>query len=107
MPKLLFIVFLSFIGVIGDTLLKAAGTGFKIRAGLFIAGVLIYSSTAIGWYFALKHVKMTEVGSVYGVSTILMLTAVSYFIFNEAMGMREVLGILAGILSIVLLARFA
>lgn len=47
------------------------------------------------------------VGAIYGVGAILFLAVIGVFFFDESLNAYEVIGIISGILSIVLLVKFA
>ena len=41
----------------------------------FYIGFVLYASTAFGWVFVMKHLKLATIGVVYSVSMVLLLTA--------------------------------
>jgi drug/metabolite transporter (DMT)-like permease len=101
------IVCLSGIGVFGDLLLKLSGHSDKpVDLRLLSAGILIYAVTGIGWFYALKQINLASVGALYAVTTVLFLTILSMSYFKEGFNIREIIGILMGIISLCLLARF-
>lgn len=105
---ILLIVLLSLVGVIGDYYIKLSGSTAKfVEFKWFIAGFLLYAFTAFGWFFAMKQVKLSVLGAVYGVSTVIFLTFVSVYYFKESLNSAEIVGIVMAIASIVLLSRFA
>jgi drug/metabolite transporter (DMT)-like permease len=98
----------SAFGVVGDYFLKLASaepTWFKSK--WFYVGFLIYASTAFGWVFVMKHLKLATVGVVYSVSMILLLTVIGAVAFRESLNYAEMLGIAMAVGSLVLLMRFA
>src|ERR1035437_9679623 len=105
----LIIVGLSLIGVIGDYFIKLAGNDPTRYIDLkwFLIGLIVYSSTAIGWLFVMTHIKLGTLGVIYGVTTLVALTLVGVFFFKERLNFYEIVGIIAGLSSIVLLSRFA
>lgn len=104
----LVIIGLSLIGVLGDYFIKLAGINQNkyIELKWFIVGFLIYSSTAIGWFFVMKHIKLSTLGVIYGVTTVIALTLVGILFFKEHLSIYEIIGIIAGVSSIILLSRF-
>ncbi len=101
-------VLLALVGVLGDSFIKESGLGPRfINWKIFIVGLLIYSSTAFGWFFVLKNVKLSTLGAFYAVTTVLALALVSVFYFKEALNVYELVGIILAIGSLILLARFA
>jgi len=99
---------LSVVTVLGDALVKQASlqnafSGWKILT----IGALIYGLTAFGWFFVMRKIKLSTVGVLYGVSCIILLALLSIFYFKEKITSIELLGILLGIVSIVILYRFS
>jgi small multidrug resistance pump len=98
----------SAVGVVGDYFLKlASGEPVWYRSKWFYVGFLVYASTAFGWVFVMKHLKLATIGVVYSVSMILLLTAIGVLGFGEKLSGTEVLGMAMAIGSLVLLMRFA
>jgi multidrug transporter EmrE-like cation transporter len=98
---------LSLIGVIGDMFIKLSGSKKTIDVKFLVLGIIIYASTAFGWFYVMKHIKLSTLGVVYAISTIIFLTLVSIFCFNERINYFEIIGIMLAIVSIIILARFA
>src|SRR4051812_7909323 len=98
----------SAVGVLGDYLLKlASARPNPLRSGWFYVGFAVYASTAFGWVFVMRHLKLATIGVVYSVSMILLLTAVGSLAFRETLNAYEIAGLLMAIGSLVLLMRFA
>lgn len=70
-------------------------------------GFALYASTAFGWVFVMRHLKLGTISVVYSVSMVLLLTAVGVLVFKESLNLYEVAGILLALASLVLLMRFA
>jgi drug/metabolite transporter (DMT)-like permease len=105
---LLVTVGFSAVGVLGDFLLKlASGQKAPLRSGWFYLGFAVYASTAFGWVYVMRHLKLATIGVVYSVSMILLLTAVGAIAFRESLSAAEVAGIAMAVGSLVLLMRFA
>ena len=99
---------LSMVGVAGDFFIKLAGIGKKyIELQWFVLGFCIYASTAFGWFFVMKHLKLSTLGVVYAISTVLFITTVGIFYYKESLSAYEMAGIVLGIISLLLMARFA
>ena len=97
----------SALGVLGDYFLKlASGRAAPLRSGVFLVGFLIYSSTAFGWVFVMRHLKLATVSVVYSMSMILLLTGLGVLVFREPLSLREGFGLVLAIASLVLLVRF-
>jgi drug/metabolite transporter (DMT)-like permease len=98
----------SLVGVLGDYLLKLASSRENpLRSGWFYLGFAVYASTAFGWVFVMRHLKLATIGVVYSVSMILLLTAIGVTAFREPLTAAEVAGLVMAIGSLVLLIRFA
>ena len=104
----LIVIGLSLIGVLGDYFIKLSGnSNIKyIDLKLFLIGLIVYSSTAVGWFFVMKHIKLGTLGGIYGVTTVIDLTIIGVTVFKEHLNIYEIVGIIAGVSSIILLSRF-
>ena len=98
----------SAVGVVGDYFLKQASEKeHSLKSIWFYIGLAVYASTAIGWVFAMKHLKLATIGVVYSISMILLLTALGVVFFRESLNYYEIAGLVMAIASLVLLVRFA
>jgi small multidrug resistance pump len=98
----------SAVGVIGDYLLKLASERENpLKSGTFYLGFAVYASTAFGWVYVMRHLKLATTGAVYSVSMILLLTAVGVAAFRQPLNAPEVVGLAMAVGSLVLLMRFA
>lgn len=107
LPVLVTVAF-SLVGVLGDYFLKLASQrGHPLRTGWFYVGFALYASTAFGWVFVMKHLKLATISVLYSVSMVLFLTVVGTLVFREALKPLEMVGIVLALASLVLLVRFA
>jgi small multidrug resistance pump len=98
----------SVIGVVGDYFLKLASTREQpLRTGWFYLGFVLYASTAFGWVFVMRHLKLATISVLYSVSMVLLLTAVGVMVFRESLNYFELAGIVLAVASLMLLMRFA
>jgi drug/metabolite transporter (DMT)-like permease len=98
----------SVIGVLGDYFLKLASSREEsLKSGWFYLGFALYASTAFGWVFVMKHLKLATISIVYSVSMMLLLTVVGVVLFRESLNYYEVAGFVLAVASLVLLMRFA
>jgi drug/metabolite transporter (DMT)-like permease len=98
----------SAVGVVGDYLLKrASALANPLKSRWFYLGFAVYASTAFGWVFVMRHLKLATIGVVYSISMILLLTGVGIVFFRESLSAYEVAGLALAIASLVLLVRFA
>lgn len=101
-------ILLSFYGVVGDFFIKLSGNGPKfVELHWFIIGLLIYASSAFGWFYVMKHVKLATLGVFFAVSTVLFLLIFGVYYFKESLNYFEIAGIILAIVSLILLGRFA
>src|SRR6188474_3089758 len=98
----------SVIGVLGDYFLKlASGREQPLRTSWFYLGFALYASTAFGWVFVMKHLKLATISVVYSVSMVVLLTAIGLLFFHESLSYYEIAGLVMAIASLILLVRFA
>ena len=98
----------SMIGVLGDYFLKLASTRVQpLRTGWFYLGFVLYASTAFGWVYVMRHLKLATISVLYSVSMVLLLTAVGVVVFRESLNHFELAGIVLAVASLILLMRFA
>ena len=98
----------SVIGVLGDYFLKvASGREHPLRTGWFYLGFALYASTAFGWVFVMRYLKLGTISVIYSVCMVLFLTGVGVIVFRETLNAYEITGLVLAIASLVLLMRFA
>ena len=112
MPKptlaILVTIAFSLIGVLGDYFLKLASErAAPLRTGWFYLGLTLYASTAFGWVFVMRHLKLATISVLYSVSMVLLLTTLGVAVFKESLNYYEIAGIALAVASLVLLTRFA
>jgi multidrug transporter EmrE-like cation transporter len=101
------IIFLAGVGVLGDYFIKLSGNGSKyILYQPFFIGMILYALTAVGWFYVMKHIKLGPLGIFYSVTTVILLALVGTIFFKEHLNIYEIVGIVLGIISIIILARF-
>jgi drug/metabolite transporter (DMT)-like permease len=105
-PAALLIVLMAVLVVTGDYSLKLASLDSDaLRNRWFVIGCVLYLLSAVGWVFALRHLKLATVGVVYALSTVLFLTLLGVAL-GESLNRYEVAGIILAAVSIELLLRF-
>jgi small multidrug resistance pump len=98
----------SLLGVLGDYFLKLASAHeHSLKTSWFYIGFVVYASTAFGWVFVMKHLKLATISVVYSVSMVVLLTAIGVVCFREALNAYEIIGLVMAIASLILLVRFA
>jgi drug/metabolite transporter (DMT)-like permease len=108
MLALLVTVAFSAVGVLGDYFLKLSSASEQpLRTRWFYIGFVVYASTAFGWVFVMRHLKLGTISVVYSISMVLLLTAIGVVFFGESLNRYELAGIVLAMTSLVLLMRFA
>ena len=108
MLALLVTIAVSVVGVLGDYFLKLSSASEQpLRTRWFYVGFAVYASTAFGWVFVMRHLKLATISVVYSISMVLLLTAVGVVLFGESLNYYELAGIILAVASLVLLMRFA
>src|SRR5271169_6085198 len=98
----------SLVGVVGDYLLKLASDAKNpLESRWFYIGFAVYATTAFGWVFVMKHLKLATIGVVYSVSMIVLLTTIGVVFFRESLNGYEIAGLVMAIGALVLLSRFS
>jgi small multidrug resistance pump len=98
----------SLLGVLGDYFLKLASAHeHSLKTVWFYIGFVVYASTAFGWVFVMKYLKLATISVVYSVSMVVLLTAIGVVFFRESLNGYEIAGLVMAIASLVLLIRFA
>jgi drug/metabolite transporter (DMT)-like permease len=94
----------SALGALGDYFLKiASAADSPLRTRAFAVGFVVYASTAFGWLFVMRHLKLATISAVYSVSMILILTGVGAAFFGETPTRTEAVGLGLAVVSLVLL----
>ncbi len=97
---------LAGVGVLGDYFIKLSGNGSKyISYPYFFTGMAVYALTAIGWFYTMKHIKLSSLGIIYSLTTVILLTIIGVLLFREKLNIYDIVGIVLGITSIFILAR--
>ncbi len=93
--------------IIGDYYIKKASmeedwSGWKLLA----VGCVLYGVSAFGFFFLMRSFKVFTVGMLHSFAVIFLSVILSLFVFNEKINAREILGLILGVASILLLVRF-
>ena len=98
------VVFLVFMTTIGDFYIKTSTSlSSPFLTWQFGVGFLLYALGAFGWFYAMKHMPLTEMGVVYSCLTIIILRLLGTFVFNEAFSTREFLGVTLAIAAVLVI----
>ena len=94
--------------VAGDYFLKrASDRAAPLATWWFLLGFVVWSSTAVGWVYVMRHLRFATLGAVYGVSSVLLLTFAGVLFLGEPLKWQEGVGIGMAVGAIVLPTRFA
>ncbi len=94
--------------VLADIFIKRASLQNSFSGWyLLILGAVIYGSTAFGWFFVMRKVKLSTLGVLYAITCVVALTLISVFYFKEKISFLEIVGIILAITSLAILSRFA
>src|SRR5437879_879412 len=92
----------SIVGVVGDYFLKlASGADKPLKSPWFFVGFVVYASTALGWVFVMRYLKLGTISVLYSVSMILLLTLMGTAWFGESLNRYELTGIALAIASLI------
>lgn len=98
----------TIIAVIGDDFIKKATLARGVSEAVYLGiAIFFYAANAIAFFFIYKNTELSSVGVYYAVSTIFLFVLSGVFLFNETISRGEILGIAFGVISVVLLSRFA
>lgn len=100
-------ILLSGVAVLADYFIKKASLLPSIWNKNLLIGATIYGLSAIGWVIVMKSMKLSTLGVIFGLSCIILVTAISVTIFHEKLSTMEVIGIIFAILSMIFLYRFS
>jgi drug/metabolite transporter (DMT)-like permease len=99
-------VVMSGVGIAGDYFLKRASERESpLFSVAFVAGLILYASTAFAWVFVMRHLKLATIGVIYSVSMVLLLAGMGVVFFGESLSRTEIVGIGLAIAALVLIAR--
>jgi drug/metabolite transporter (DMT)-like permease len=94
----------SAVGAAGDYFLKRASLqDYPLRTRAFAVGFVVYASTAFGWLFVMRYLKLATISVVYSISMIVLLAAIGAIFFGEKLSTAELVGVLLAIVALVLL----
>ena len=106
MKTALILTLIIIVTLVGDYLIKVAS---QKPAGLvtlsFIGGAVLYALPAVGWFYLMRNHSLTAIGVFYSAATILILSGLGFFVFKEAFGLREALGVSFAIAAVLIVSH--
>lgn len=104
---LLRILLLTIYTVEGDYFLKRASAHSSRFWNIdFFIGIFIYASTAFVWVMIYKSTKFSISGVLYSIMSLLIFVIIGVVMFGDKLSLLEVVGLVLGLSSIVILERF-
>jgi len=107
MINILYFIGLEVMSLLADYFIKRASlqTGFIGWKYLFMGG-FVYFLSAFGWFFLMRSFKLVTIGVFHSFAVIGLSMMLGLVVFNEKITLREIIGIILGCASILLLVRF-
>lgn len=94
--------------VLADCLFKqASGTSRPFQSPQFVVAILLQVLSAFGWVYVFRHIKLSTVGTLFSVISIVLLALVGVTVFRESLSAGELTGLVLAVIALVLLARFS
>ena len=92
--------------LVGDYLIKVASQKPSgLTTLIFFGGALLYALPAVGWFYLMRSHSLTAIGVFYSAATILILAGLGFFVFKEAFGLREALGVSLAIAAVLVVSH--
>lgn len=101
---ILWTLLISLIAIISDVVIKQAADT-KNNWYLYL-GMALYAGDAVLWWWVYRYAKFSTVAIIYALFTILLSIIIGVLFFKETITMREIIGIILGIIAVSLLSRF-
>jgi drug/metabolite transporter (DMT)-like permease len=104
MHNYILLVLVIVLTVVADYALKHASLKVNPFVSIwFFSGAILYACTAIGWIALMRNYNLAQIAVLYSSSTIIALTAVGIVYFGETLSSRQLFGVTAALLSVVLM----
>ena len=106
MRSALILAVIILVTLVGDYLIKVASQKPNgLITAAFIGGTLLYALPAIGWFYLMRSHSLAAIGVFYSAATILILAGLGVFVFKEAFGLRELLGVSLAIAAVAIISH--
>ncbi len=104
MHSYVLLAFVVVLTVVADYALKHASLKMSpFVSGWFFGGAILYGITAIGWIALMRTHDLAQIAVLYSSATIIALTIVGIVSFGETLSMKQIIGLSAALLSVVLM----
>lgn len=108
MSPLLILTAIVALTLAGDWCIKvASGDDQGIFHPIFAIGAVLYALPAIGWLFLMRSHSLAAIGVYYSAAVLILLAVMGHFVFREAFGLREAVGVSLAIASVVVMSHEA
>ena len=93
--------------IAGDVVIKTAADAARFTSPNMMAGVLLYALSAVCWYFAMRNITLGQGAVAYSMLTLIAVVLIGAIWFGEALGTRQILGLMAAATAMLLMAETA
>ena len=106
MKSALILTAIILVTLVGDYMIKVASQKPNgLMTITFVGGALLYALPAIGWFYLMRTHSLAAIGVFYSAATILILAGLGVFVFKEAFGLREFLGVSLAIAAVAVISH--
>jgi len=102
-----FSLFTAVIVIAGDTFIKVAADKAQLVSPHMAVGIALYGASAVLWFFAMRHITLSQAAVAYSMLTLIALCAIGAIWFNEPIGMREFVGIGFALAAMICMSHLA
>ncbi len=104
--SLFIVVSITTLTLVGDYAIKVASTKTGgLASPWFVIGATLYGLPAFGWFFLMRDNSLAIIGAMYSATTMILLAGLGYFVFKEAFGWRDFLGLSLAVAAVVIMSR--
>jgi drug/metabolite transporter (DMT)-like permease len=104
MHSYVLLAFVVVLTVVADYALKNASLQTSpFVSGWFASGAMLYGATAIGWIALMRTHDLAQIAVLYSAATIIALTLLGIVSFGETLSKKQIIGLSAALLSVVLM----
>lgn len=101
----LFSLFTALVVILGDYAIKIAADRAALTSIPMYIGITLYASSAVLWFFAMRHVSLGQAAVLYSMLTLIALFVMGAWLFGEPVGKRELAGMACALLAMVLMSH--
>lgn len=107
-PKIALLIVIAFsaVTVLADIFIKRAADRQQMLSFDFALGAVLYALSAVGWFYALQSMKLSTLGGVYSLTTVVLVVISGIVFFGESLTIVEYAVIIVAVAAIVALWRF-